>query len=135
MTSVIRQGFLRGMASVGLVLIVALLSGKGHPQSLGLYLGVFGVLLLLQTALPALRSQPGARRREPEQQAREEDTDRSPSKPAGPAKRQPSARERSAGCARGRQESLRQLVFRGLFASGIVLGMAALIYYVAPIAA
>ena len=132
MSTVIRQAFVRGEAVVGLVLTVALLSGKAHPRTLGLSLGVIGVFMLLQTALPGL---PSVRRahREPEGSA---DAESKPVPAALPHHPQQKQREEEGKDSRAeeQQTSPRRLVLRGLLASAVVLGTALLVYYVAPIA-
>ena len=119
MSTVIRQAFVRGEAVVGLVLTVALLSGKAHPRTLGLYLGVIGVFMLLQTALPGL---PSVRRahREPERSA---DAESKPVPAALPHHPQQKQREEEGkdGRAEEQQTSPRRLVLRGLLASAVVL--------------
>ena len=107
MSTVIRQAFVRGEAVVGLVLTVALLSGKAHPRT------------LLQTALPGL---PSVRRahREPERSA---DAESKPVPAALPHHPQQKQREEEGkdGRAEEQQTSPRRLVLRGLLASAVVL--------------
>jgi hypothetical protein len=130
MSTVIRQAFARGEAVVGLVLTVALLSGKAHPRTLGLYLGVIGVFMLLQTALPVLPLRPRTHR----EQEGAADAESKPVPAALPHHPQQKQREEEGKDVQGQRPSPRRLVLRGLLASAVVLGTALLVYYVAPIA-
>jgi len=129
MARVLVQSIIRGEVTVGIVLTLALLTGRAHPETLALTLGGIGVFFLLQAMLPVMRGHRGVR--QPTDARRDTQNHPIPAAWTHCAQTNPRQVVTSDGVVANRSPNL--LLVRGFLTSGVVLVTALLIYLIAPL--
>lgn len=129
MARVLVQSIIRGEVTVGIVLTLALLTGRAHPETLALTLGGIGIFFLLQAMLPAMRGQRSVRNpSDPRREAHHRPISAAWTNCAQTDPRQVVTPEGSLA-----RRGPNLLLVRGFLTSGVVLITALLIYLIAPL--
>ena len=135
MFQIVVQSFVRGEVTVGIVLTLLLISGRGEPHTLAYSLGGVAIFLLLQGLIPVSRRGPGRLHADARaQQAQRQDTD-SVDDPQAAETVQSSANRPTtiSPCACSQRPfNRREYFLRAAVSSLVMIGTACLIYWFAP---